>query len=381
MIRVVLLDDEEHAIDNLAMMLRESGQVEVVSTSLRPAMFFAELKRLEADAQLPDAAFIDIEMPEMNGLEAAEKVKERYPQIDIVFVTAYSEYAIQAFELHSLDYVLKPPSRKRLAKTLSRLAAGRGDHHTEGRDGGGGELHFRTMGDFAVLYRGESERLRWRTGKVKELCAILLHDAHRAIPAHELMERLFPEIDQEKAKVLLYTSVSYLRKSFKEFGFPHIIRNQDGGYRLQLDKGMRWDAMELEAALEEPVRTGDAAWFQQLSQLYQGEYLKDFEQPKFVAKRLELRRRMEDVLRDVRERCRLAGDSLREADCLFLLLQAAPESEELAFELIQIYADQGRRDEALRVYHRFAHYLKEELDLEPGPGISAYVQERLLSFR
>src|SRR5699024_10415720 len=68
-----------------------------------------------------DVLFLDIEMPNTNGLELAEKIIEVNPNIEIVFVTAYNEYAVQAFEVNALDYLLKPVKTERLAKTLARL--------------------------------------------------------------------------------------------------------------------------------------------------------------------------------------------------------------------------------------------------------------------
>ncbi|WP_394778784.1 LytR/AlgR family response regulator transcription factor [Undibacterium sp.] len=81
----------------------------------------------EALAQLPDILFLDIKMPGKTGLEVAQELAEEWPDGSafplIVFVTAYDEYAIQAFEHSASDYVLKPISDERLAKTVSRLKA------------------------------------------------------------------------------------------------------------------------------------------------------------------------------------------------------------------------------------------------------------------
>ncbi|GGC73899.1 LytR/AlgR family response regulator transcription factor [Undibacterium terreum] len=81
----------------------------------------------EALAQLPDVLFLDIKMPGKTGLEVAQELAEEWPESSpfpqIVFVTAYDEYAIQAFEQSAADYVLKPISDERLGKTVARLKA------------------------------------------------------------------------------------------------------------------------------------------------------------------------------------------------------------------------------------------------------------------
>ncbi len=66
-------------------------------------------------------AFLDVEMPGMNGLEIAQLLKQWHNNIYIVFVTAYRDYAVQAFEIQSLDYLLKPISKSRLETTINRI--------------------------------------------------------------------------------------------------------------------------------------------------------------------------------------------------------------------------------------------------------------------
>jgi DNA-binding LytR/AlgR family response regulator len=81
----------------------------------------------EALAQRPDVLFLDIKMPGKSGLEVAQELAEDWPDDtpfpQIVFVTAYDEYAIQAFEHSAADYVLKPVNQDRLGKTIARLQA------------------------------------------------------------------------------------------------------------------------------------------------------------------------------------------------------------------------------------------------------------------
>jgi DNA-binding LytR/AlgR family response regulator len=90
----------------------------------------------QALALRPDVLFMDIKMPGQTGLEAAEELLERWdgarPFPQIVFVTAYDEYAVQAFETAALDYVLKPVNDTRLARTVERLRQRLADKPAEG---------------------------------------------------------------------------------------------------------------------------------------------------------------------------------------------------------------------------------------------------------
>jgi len=87
---------------------------------------------LEALAELkPDVAFLDIRMPGLSGLEVAAAAAQVSPRTQIVFVTAYDQYAIDAFERGAIDYLLKPIAPERLAATVQRLQARSGDHDAD----------------------------------------------------------------------------------------------------------------------------------------------------------------------------------------------------------------------------------------------------------
>ena len=113
MIRAFVVDDEPLAVKRLARMLRETGRVEVTGSSSDPVDALAAL------AERPvDVLFLDIQMPGMTGFEMLEMV-ERQPLV--VFTTAYDQYALKAFEVNSIDYLLKPIEERRLAHALDKV--------------------------------------------------------------------------------------------------------------------------------------------------------------------------------------------------------------------------------------------------------------------
>ena len=114
MIRVLIVDDEAPARARLARMLSDFKDLEVVGEASNG------LEALQlAETLKPDLALLDIEMPELNGLEVAEAWLGKGPTV--VFVTAYSEHALKAFELSALDYLVKPVSPERLMETVERV--------------------------------------------------------------------------------------------------------------------------------------------------------------------------------------------------------------------------------------------------------------------
>lgn len=112
-LRVYLVDDEELAVRRLDRMLRETGRVEIVGSSTDALRAQQEIELLA-----PDALFLDIQMPGMTGFELLAGLGI---QPLVVFATAYDQYALRAFEVNSLDYLLKPVEEAQLDRALGKL--------------------------------------------------------------------------------------------------------------------------------------------------------------------------------------------------------------------------------------------------------------------
>lgn len=116
-LRVIIADDEPRARQFLEKLLGEHEGLEVVGAAKNGSEALALIAKTK-----PDVAFLDIHMPDLSGLEVARHLKGEDAPV-IVFVTAYDQHAIEAFELAALDYVLKPIRRERLAETVKRVQA------------------------------------------------------------------------------------------------------------------------------------------------------------------------------------------------------------------------------------------------------------------
>jgi DNA-binding LytR/AlgR family response regulator len=114
--RVILVDDEKTVLDELEYCLGKRNDIEIIATFTNPIIAIEEAKNLEYDA-----AFLDIDMPVLNGLNVAMELMESNIDIGIVFVTAFNDYAVKAFELNAVDYILKPIDKNRLEKSVEKL--------------------------------------------------------------------------------------------------------------------------------------------------------------------------------------------------------------------------------------------------------------------
>lgn len=111
--KVIIIDDERLAREELKSLLSQFKNIEIVDEAKNPEEGIAKIKEHQ-----PDLIFLDIQMPGMNGFDMLKKLDE-IPKV--VFVTAYDEFALKAFEVNALDYLLKPVDPDRLKETIQKV--------------------------------------------------------------------------------------------------------------------------------------------------------------------------------------------------------------------------------------------------------------------
>jgi len=112
----VIVDDEQLACDELAYLLRDFPEVEVVAAGRNGIEAVQLIQKLE-----PDLVFLDVHMPGQDGMAVVRQVRDSGVELPhFIFVTAYDQYAVEAFRLEAMDYLLKPVDKARLAETIER---------------------------------------------------------------------------------------------------------------------------------------------------------------------------------------------------------------------------------------------------------------------
>ncbi|MGH9163759.1 MAG: LytR/AlgR family response regulator transcription factor [Vicinamibacteraceae bacterium] len=114
-VRALVVDDEELAREEVCFLLRDLDGVEIVGVAGNGVDALSMLEELA-----PDVVFLDVQMPGMNGFEVARRVLEREAPTEIVFVTAFDQYALDAFQVNAVDYLLKPVDLARLEQAVGR---------------------------------------------------------------------------------------------------------------------------------------------------------------------------------------------------------------------------------------------------------------------
>lgn len=116
MLKAVVVDDEKPARDELCYLLSLASDIEVIGQADSGAAAITLAARLK-----PHVIFMDIDMRGMNGLETAVVLRTVLPEVIVIFATAYDHYAIQAFEIGAIDYILKPFEEQRVHAAIERL--------------------------------------------------------------------------------------------------------------------------------------------------------------------------------------------------------------------------------------------------------------------
>jgi two-component SAPR family response regulator len=113
---VVIVDDEQQEMDLLKMTLERFKEVVILGVYKSGQVTMEKLCLLK-----PDVVFLDVQMAGLDGIEAFHKIMLQSPQTKVVFVTAQEAYATKAFEMGALDYIIKPVTNERIAKTMKRF--------------------------------------------------------------------------------------------------------------------------------------------------------------------------------------------------------------------------------------------------------------------
>ncbi|SFA88454.1 Two-component response regulator, SAPR family, consists of REC, wHTH and BTAD domains [Cohnella sp. OV330] len=371
--KCIIVDDEPLALNDMERQLHKLGGIEICGK-------FGNAKdALDALGALdPNVIFLDIDMPVMNGLEAALLFQEALPGARIVFVTAYQEYALKAFEVNALDYLLKPVLLPRLAQTLQRLeSAAPAPSAAANAETSGAQAFIRCFRSLSVEYGPNATQLAWRTNKAQELFAFLLHRRGQQTRKDTLIELLWPELAPERSYALLYTTVYQLRKSIEAAGIGIRILNTKAGYELTTDDiVIDVDDWERRMPLADENLPDQLQEYESWLEAFTGDYLEEQDYEWADAERRRLR------ILWYRYALRLAalleehGMPAYGLDWLYRVQSRFPYSEDVYFLIMKLHAALGENSMVEQQYALLVKMSEDQYGHPPSADIAAWYAGR-----
>ena len=220
--RIICVDDEPLAAEytvGQCRLLPEAGEV----------MGFTNAKEALNDLidHPADVAILDINMPEIDGITLAAQIKTVSPQTAILFLTAYKEYAFDAFSVHPTGYLLKPVSQEKLEEEVRYACA---EEHRSAN----AHVLIKTFGTFDVYV--DDRPVSFKLARSKELLAYLVDKQGSGVTRAELFAAVWEDrLYDRKMQKQLDTYIRSLRETLQEYGIQQIMEMEKGVLRVKPD--------------------------------------------------------------------------------------------------------------------------------------------------
>lgn len=269
--KAILIDDEQLALDFLERQLNKISTVTIVGTYTNPKVGLEYIMNHDVDV-----VFLDVDMPEISGLELAERILSEKPAITVVFITAYNEYAVAAFDLNALDYIVKPIELSRLQKTVKRIVQKKSQHNNDTKPK---RVFVNVSQQLLMGYQPTKLRaVSWRTLKALELFLYLLQNQNHLVRKSVLAELLWPDLTTDNSYSQLYTAIYHVRNVLRDFNDHFQIKSTAEGYILYLTNVVV-DIQEWEKSIQSlPNLTVDSVRiYEEMMTLNQRPYLEEYD--------------------------------------------------------------------------------------------------------
>lgn len=359
--KAFVVDDEKLSVEHISRLLYNEGIQAYGYTNPREAYEMIGIHK-------PEALFLDIEMPELNGLELAEQAHAMKHECEIVFITAYNQYALEAFEVNALDYLLKPILPEQIKRAVNRINQRRRLFNTDGKTDRD-RIRISLLGKVSINLGDEKKPLHFITSKCAEIFSyMLLQKSEKEVSKWRLLDAIWPEKDETKGDINLRSTISRLNRTFRESNIDISMVSTGNGYRLDINEPeLEVDAFLLEQyALHSERVTGDNV------ERYEDIILRDYDMflEAFDSEWCNLLRtsyhryfiRAADKLVQYYEA--VPADPLRLLEVLERMLRYEPYDDKLREKALRLYKKLKGRKGAENYYRSYLDLLRRDLGLE-----------------
>ncbi|PAF18658.1 response regulator [Terribacillus saccharophilus] len=362
--KVMLVDDEPLALQFLETQLHSIGDFTIVGAYGSARGLMGKIKEMR-----PELLFLDIKIGAVNGIELAATIQEEHPDLPIVFVTGFHEYAVQAFELNALDYIVKPIQKDRISKTIQRL------NKDVRKNDSQAPILIECMPALQFIQNGTALPVQWRTSKAKEIFCYLLHNAELPVRKDILIETFWEEKELEKAFTQLYSTIYVIRKTLAA-SLPSLsLSSMDQCYKLQLGNAIV-DADKWQSRLKRmPSMSQESlADYRELLREYKGDYfsLEGYTWAETVQRQLKelWYKTAAQVAKHLEELY-----AYEEAISLYIQMQSNhPYTAHSYIRLMHLYDALGESGEVVSQYEGLKLMLEKEYDVTPEEEVMEWYE-------
>lgn len=367
MINAIVIDDEILACKLICKFLKDTGNINILGYFTNPKEALKNIALFN-----PDVIFVDIQMPEISGLELAEQVYSEEYNCEIVFVTAYDKYALEAFKVNAFDYLMKPVSNIELNNTIERLIKRREISNVQNVKKNNTQIKVNLFGNYTVVTQDNFTQIKWFTAKCGELFAfMLLQNRNVEIPKWSIIESLWHDKDERRGDTNLRSTICRLNKTFREYDVKIKIVSMRNSYLLKAENLMV-DAYRLEklALQEENQETIDIKEYEDVVLNYHGELLEYFDYD-WCENHRELYNRyfISVASKLLYKYLEINKNPLNVLNLAELILKHDPYNEPIHEVALKLHFEIGGSKKAEVYYNTLFKSMKDELGISPNKSL------------
>ena len=373
MLRVVIVDDEAPALELMERFIEKDEQAKVIGKFLLPSEAIEHIKELK-----PDAVFLDIEMPGMNGIELAGRLIEEDENLEIVFVTAHSEYALEAFKVNALNYIMKPVSVKEISKTLLRISKYKNIATPIQRKD---EFRIKCFGGFEVI-NASGIPVKWISKKSSELLAFFIMNRNCKMDKWKIGEALWPEASEQQVTRNFHTTLFRLRKTLNEEGIPIKICSEKGtreGYLCDIGQ-LNCDVIKLKEYMLKNliIDENNISKYESMKSNFKDELFEGLNYTWCSLEKENFSRYIIDVLENMARYYINKGEYKQALVTIKNSLKIYPYKGKTNQMLMEVYFYKNDKTSIIKHYKELKLLLKQDLDTEPDI-LTEQIYEKLLT--
>lgn len=343
--RIVIIDEDKKMGDHIAAQL-------ATYPSLQVAMVATAISKIDTYIYqvAPHIVILETCYRHITGIEVAQYLNQRYPWLIVVFITKHSQYALAAFELKVIDYLVHPVSPERLKKMVRKIQVLQDERLATP------VLHLKVLGDVKVINH-QFMPIKMRTKKAVELLCFLWHSGEHAPSRDIIIEALWPEYEVKKAVELLHSTLYQLRQTLKVHGYTKaiIVRNK----RYQLVIKVVTDSDRLLHVLS--TAPYEQASVDTVLSLCQGDYFEERGYLWAETKRQVIRQQLRYYFLRALQKDIAPSSKVQIAQ---QLRDWHYYDEACILELMRYYSETKQRDKIIEVYQDASCRVREELGID-----------------